>query len=170
MGIEMSRLFIKREFPKYVFLRISGLVMVVSLFWPLASCSIPTPSETPSPTKISATLTPTFQVEITKLMAAAHGTLIMKGNCLKLESSDSSQSEFSILWTPDYAVVIDGNMIQATSGVVSGIHEEVVLQMGEKVTLAGGVGDELGPEYKNQIGANCAPPFWIISDVVSHNP
>lgn len=166
----MKRLFIKRESPKDAFLRLSGLMIVVSLFWSLTSCSVPTASLTPSPTKIPATMTPIIQVEITKLLAVAHGTLVLKGNCLKLESSDAGDGEYSILWTPDYAVVMDGNTIKATSGVVTGFHEEIILQIGEDVTLMGGVGDELGPEYKNQIPANCAPPFWIISDVVSHNP
>jgi len=143
-----------------------GLMVVCSL-WSMTSCIVQTPEILSSQTKTSATTTPTFQVEITHWLAAANGILIMEDNCLKLRSSDYSNMDFSIVWTPDFSVTIEGDSVKVTSGVVTGMQKVVVLQIGKKVTLGGGTVDELSEAFQKTIPANCTKPYWIVADVIN---
>jgi hypothetical protein len=150
---------------KRIFLLVLYYGLMICFLGSFSSCNSLTTSGKPSQT--ITRMTPTVEVEITHWLAAANGTLISIDGCLKLRSSDYINKDYSIVWTPDFLVTIEGNSIKVTSGIVSGIHKEFLLFIGEKVTLGGGTVNELSNELKNTVPANCTKPYWIVGSIVS---
>lgn len=142
--------------------RMVALAILLNLFWLIAACNSPTPTKT--------TVTqPPPKVLITALTALAWGRLGQSGSCLYLQSDDYN-TKSTLIWPPDFAVTIEGENVKVVSGIVTGIRKEVVLQIGEELTLGGGDFNGLSAENQKLIPPGCPGPYWVVGSIVSHGP
>jgi hypothetical protein len=101
------------------------------------------------------TPTPTTYI-VTAMAARLDGNLIQDfGRCLRV-------AEFALVWPPDTQMTIEDGQVRVVSGIVSGNKREVVLALGEKITLGGGIAYHLDEQLRSTIPANCQGQYWVV--------
>ena len=67
-----------------------------------------------------------------------------------------------LLWPPDYSVTIQGDILQVTEGLVSGIRVEYDLHIGDQVHFAGGAAPyPIDSSFFQVSPTSCPEPYWI---------
>ena len=140
---------------------LSSLLLLFSLCALLSACAAPPVAVTstgPAPT--------TAPVAVTQLMAELTGTLQIENGCIRVQGSNDKGS-ILLVWPPDLSATIQGNSVHVVSGLVSGIHEEFVLQAGQSVDLGGGTFSDVNQQLKSTEAGGCPGPYWVVSEVGS---
>jgi hypothetical protein len=103
--------------------------------------------------------TPTTYI-VTAMAAILDGKLTQElGRCLRVD-------EYALVWPPDTKMTIEDGQVRVVSGIVSGNIREVVLKIGEKVTLGGGISNNLDEQLQGTIPDNCLGPYWVVGSVI----
>jgi hypothetical protein len=136
-------------------LRTFVLTTVIVFFFALTACKMsPTP-----------TATPTLRVILTAMAAGLDGKLVEIDGCLRVKGSEQDVGS-ALVWPPDYEMTIEDGQVRVVSGLVSGERREVILKIGEKVTLSGGIVANLDEQLKGTIPANCPGPYWAVGNTI----
>ena len=94
------------------------------------------------------------------MMAELDGKLVLDGECLRVNSNNGGSA--LLLWPPDYSVILHGDALHITEGLVSGTQVEYVLQIGDQVHFAGGAAPyPIDPSFFQVSPTSCPGPYWI---------
>jgi hypothetical protein len=107
--------------------------------------------------------TPTTIPEIiaTAWTASLVGKLEMIDGCLRVISVEND-TDYVLVWPPDYSITIDNNKVRVVSGIVTGNHREILLNIGETVKMSGGETEQLSEKMYQSLPSNCVGPYWIV--------
>jgi hypothetical protein len=85
----------------------------------------------------------------------------MVDGCLRVIGVED-ETDYALVWPPDYSITIENTKVRVISGIVTGNHREVLINIGETVKISGGETEQLSKELLQLISSNCAGPYWIV--------
>ncbi len=141
-----------------LFQRVCKLVVIGSLLGSVA-CSVFSPPVSMPTVLPTPTASPTPYVIMTAMVARLDGELIEVDGCLRVDL-------YALVWPPDHKMTIEDGQVRVVSGLVSGKRREVILKIGEMVTLSGGIVPSLDDQLKLTIPANCSGPYWAVGNKI----
>jgi hypothetical protein len=136
------------------FSRIIILLIVLCTLFMVAACR---------PSTSNTNFTPTTVPEIiaTAWTANLIGKLEMTDGCLHVISRED-ETDYVLVWPPDFSITIENNKVRVVSGNVTGNHKEVLLNIGETVKMSGGETEQLSEKMLQSLPLNCTGPYWIV--------
>ncbi len=146
---EQSRLPCRRH---YLWIIILLILLCTSFVFAACSKSI-------SPTNSTPTTIP--EIVATAWTASLVGKLEMIDGCLRVISVEND-TDYVLVWPPDYSITIDNNKVRVVSGIVTGNHREILLNIGETVKMSGGETEQLSEQIHQSLPPNCVGPYWIV--------
>ena len=93
------------------------------------------------------------------------GELAVIEGCLRIASFSGSNTDYLLVWPPDFRLNTEGDEIQVLNG-----DGQVAARGGEEVYMGGGkIGyvHRLDEYVVRQLPPGCTGPYWIVGDVVS---
>src|SRR5262249_41987324 len=98
---------------------------------------------------------------VTELLAQLNGMIVIKNNCVHVNSSDLAGQSYLLLWPPDLTASIVSDTVRITTGIVSGQRRGGVFHNGEKIHMNGG---EVYPndQLRSTEPAYCPGPYWVV--------
>ncbi len=93
------------------------------------------------------------------------GELAVIEGCLRIASFSGSNTDYLLVWPPDFRLNTEGDGIQVLNG-----DGQVAARVGEEVYMGGGkIGyvHRLDEYVVRQLPPGCTGPYWIVGDVVS---
>jgi len=121
-------------------------------------------TETPGPTIFFPKQKP-VEGEREVMTAELFGELAVLEGCLRVTSFSGSNTDYLLVWPPDFRLSTEGDGIQVLNG-----DGQVAARVGEEVFIGGGkIGyvHRLDEYVRQQLPPGCAGPYWIVGDVVS---
>jgi hypothetical protein len=128
----------------------------------MTSCYI-----SPAPTNTTPTTEPV--IIATAWTARLVGTLELTDGCLHVISSPD-ETDYVLVWPPDYSVTIEKTQVRVISGNVTGDHREVQLHIGETVKVSGGETGALSEDLLQSLPSDCPGPYWVVGFNAAPHP
>ncbi len=115
-----------------------------------SSVSTPGPDTAPSPAP-------------TELLALTIGELALEDDCLRVLEDFDPKPSYLLAWPPHFTVITEDESVR----VQKANREEVVLTIGEKVRVGGGIVPLhlLTDPVIERLPANCPGPYWLVSEI-----
>ena len=98
---------------------------------------------------------------MTAWSALTFGELVNVDGCIRIRDKEMGV-DHALVWTPDTSVVIEGDEVRVTTGIVRGSPSKVVLHFGDMIRVGGGETMHPDEELMPYIHPNCQAPYWVV--------